>query len=74
MNNQHSVMLRAEHIRFFSINALQETPHSIVVDSSGLPVKFIIELDAKKLQFPTEVNSITEDSHSDNDLPEGGIL
>lgn len=33
-----------------------EAPHSVVVDSSGLPVKFVIELDAKKLRFPTETS------------------
>jgi len=74
MNNQHSALSKAEHIRVFGSNALPEPSHSVVVDSSGLPVEFVIELDVKKLRFPTEVNPITEDSQSNSDLLEGGSL
>lgn len=72
MNNQHSALSKAEHIRVFGSNALPEPPHSVVVDSSGLPVEFVVELDVKKLRFPAEVNTITEDSQSNSDLPEVG--
>lgn len=64
MNNQLSALSKAEHIRFFGSNVLSEPPHSVVVDSSGLPVKFVIEMDAKKLRFPTEMSSTAEDNQS----------
>ena len=74
MNNRYSALSKAEHIRVLGSNALPEPPHSVVVDSSGLPVKFVIELDAKKLRFPTEVNPSLLDSQSGSDLSEGGSL